>query len=834
MSQRVPSWDVDDPPFNPSSSNLPLHRYHPSGAPLGRLMGYEVAELAWENGQLALHGLVPPRTGAKPRADAACSKHHLHHHPSGTLESVVNQATGAAARSPVLEGWLRRSASVAVDALVPCQDDVASNRIADPDAPPCCKRARMVGVCSSQGSAAGSLPGRVDSTTFVTLDTWREDDVGLTATATTATTATATDTSAWPETENTSLGKRKVRALYDHVSISHTSSQTKPDSLYDEEEKDTKREVGKPSGATKKSRAAAVHNQSERKRRDRINQRMKTLQKLVPNSSKIDKASMLDEVIEYLKQLQAQVQMMSRMSSMMVAAMPQLQMPMVAQLLPHMAQFPQLPHMGLMDFASIGRSVPPVLPLLHPSAFLHLAATGGWDGIGDRRPVGSVLPDPFSGLLACQMAQQPMSLDEYSRMVTLLQHLSQNQSPANLKSSHYCRICKKGFGCGRALGGHMRAHGIVDDYAADAEDDPSGCSDWDGRMNSAAAGTKRMYALRTNPARLRSCRHGRCSSEEEEEEEEEGYESVPASSRSEGDVDLAGWSKGKRSRRAKVVGMSEEEDLASCLMMLSAARQTVAVGVTTEIPQGPAFLPPAQPSVPRGTFECKACKKVFSSHQALGGHRASHKKNVAAASTSTAIVPFDDPAPLAITPLRKRSKVHECSICHRVFTSGQALGGHKRCHWITSSSPDPGLKLQPLPHHANLPHQLTLRPMFDEPLDLNQPARADEIARGTRDIGSPLRLQMPAAIYLQAWIDRRDVGRNRACATSSDKNDDLNNVHGKDDNNTEMPGLNVDDEVDSNVKRAKLSELKDINMGEDSSPWLQVGIGSSANESSEA
>ncbi|KAJ8467640.1 hypothetical protein OPV22_030192 [Ensete ventricosum] len=474
----------------------------------------------------------------------------------------------------------------------------------------------------------------------------------------------------------------------------------------------------------------------------------------------------------------------------------------------------------------------------------------------------------------------------------------QQQQQQQQTYRHYCRICKKGFGCGRALGGHMRAHGIVDDYVADAEDDPSGCSDWDGRMNSAAAGTKRMYALRTNPARLRSCRvcencgkeflswksfleHGRCSSEEEEEEE--GYEFVPASSRSEGDVDLAGWRKGKRSRRAKVVGMSEEEDLASCLMMLSAARvepaaiaeteescasaskeddrrqQTVAVGATAEIPQGPAFLPPAQPSIPRGMFECKACKKVFSSHQALGGHRASHKKvkgcfavkldgldeappddevitheNVAAASTSTAIVPFEDPAPLAITPLRKRSKVHECSICHRVFTSGQALGGHKRCHWITSSSPDPGLKLQPLPHHANLPHHLTLRPMFDEPLDLNQPAPADEIARATRDIGSPLRLQMPAAIYLQAWIDRREVARNRACATSSDKNNGHNNVHSKDDNNTEMSGLNVDDEVDGNVKIAKLSELKDINMGEDSSPWLQVGIGSSANEGSEA
>jgi hypothetical protein len=28
------------------------------------------------------------------------------------------------------------------------------------------------------------------------------------------------------------------------------------------------------------------------------------------------------------------------------------------------------------------------------------------------------------------------------------------------------------------------------------------------------------------------------------------------------------------------------------------------------------------------------------------------------------------------------NKVHECSICHRQFNSGQALGGHKRCHWV--------------------------------------------------------------------------------------------------------------------------------------------------------
>ncbi|KAF0933485.1 hypothetical protein E2562_018576 [Oryza meyeriana var. granulata] len=61
----------------------------------------------------------------------------------------------------------------------------------------------------------------------------------------------------------------------------------------------------------KRSRAAEVHNLSEKRRRSRINEKMKALQSLIPNSSKTDKASMLDDAIEYLKQLQLQVQMLS-------------------------------------------------------------------------------------------------------------------------------------------------------------------------------------------------------------------------------------------------------------------------------------------------------------------------------------------------------------------------------------------------------------------------------------------------------------------------------------------------------------------------------------------
>jgi phytochrome-interacting factor 3 len=61
-------------------------------------------------------------------------------------------------------------------------------------------------------------------------------------------------------------------------------------------------------GTTKRNRAAEVHNLSERRRRDRINEKMKSLQELIPNSNKTDKASMLDEAIEYIKTLQLQLQ----------------------------------------------------------------------------------------------------------------------------------------------------------------------------------------------------------------------------------------------------------------------------------------------------------------------------------------------------------------------------------------------------------------------------------------------------------------------------------------------------------------------------------------------
>ncbi|OEL33664.1 Transcription factor bHLH69 [Dichanthelium oligosanthes] len=57
--------------------------------------------------------------------------------------------------------------------------------------------------------------------------------------------------------------------------------------------------------------AAAVQPPFGQLRRERIAERMKALQELVPNANKTDKASMLDEIIDYVKFLQLQVKVLS-------------------------------------------------------------------------------------------------------------------------------------------------------------------------------------------------------------------------------------------------------------------------------------------------------------------------------------------------------------------------------------------------------------------------------------------------------------------------------------------------------------------------------------------
>lgn len=114
-------------------------------------------------------------------------------------------------------------------------------------------------------------------------------------------------------------------------------------------------------------------------------------------------------------------------------------------------------------------------------------------------------------------------------------------------------------------------------------------------------------------------------------------------------------------KRFRVAGGDVEmlDNMAHALMLLSHGHTGAAGGE---------FFDASAPSAPARVFECKTCSRQFTSFQALGGHRASHKKPKIAAS---------DGGWEAARP-----RVHECSICGLEFAIGQALGGHMRRHRV--------------------------------------------------------------------------------------------------------------------------------------------------------
>ncbi|CAN1236472.1 Transcription factor PHYTOCHROME INTERACTING FACTOR-LIKE 15 [Linum grandiflorum] len=86
-------------------------------------------------------------------------------------------------------------------------------------------------------------------------------------------------------------------------------------------------------GRKRKRRSAEIHSQSEKKRRAKINKKLSMLQDLIPNANRVDKASLLDDAIEYLKTLQLQLQMMAMGRGLMMHPMmlPGMQPPQMAQ-----------------------------------------------------------------------------------------------------------------------------------------------------------------------------------------------------------------------------------------------------------------------------------------------------------------------------------------------------------------------------------------------------------------------------------------------------------------------------------------------------------------------
>ncbi|KAL5064859.1 hypothetical protein RYX36_026596 [Vicia faba] len=137
--------------------------------------------------------------------------------------------------------------------------------------------------------------------------------------------------------------------------------------------------------------------------------------------------------------------------------------------------------------------------------------------------------------------------------------------------------------------------------------------------------------------------------------------------------------------------------------------------------------------VTMGKFECTTCNKMFHSYQALGGHRASHKKNKGCfASNDLSGEPTTESKIMKIIHNHNNNEDiqnmkikghHECPICFKVFQSGQALGGHKRSHMVVASSSGGGSE--------------TRVPQIRDFLDLNLPAATEEGTSSHADSNRP-------------------------------------------------------------------------------------------------
>ncbi|KAL8061398.1 hypothetical protein ABFX02_02G083800 [Erythranthe guttata] len=169
---------------------------------------------------------------------------------------------------------------------------------------------------------------------------------------------------------------------------------------------------------------------------------------------------------------------------------------------------------------------------------------------------------------------------------------------------------------------------------------------------------------------------------------------------------IGSWKKSsRRSKRRWQINLGDDELLAARLVMLArtgggpypSPPAKPAVPETTipaaasldysdvKISQESVPTTPSQPpAVPKSYRSCVDCGKGFNSYQALGGHKATCRlkpTTVAAIDINPYVVIPTVAAKYNSGMNRSGYKLHECEICHKTFTSGQALGGHKRRHY---------------------------------------------------------------------------------------------------------------------------------------------------------
>ncbi|KAG5228569.1 zinc finger protein [Salix suchowensis] len=281
-----------------------------------------------------------------------------------------------------------------------------------------------------------------------------------------------------------------------------------------------------------------------------------------------------------------------------------------------------------------------------------------------------------------------------------------------MEKTRICKICNRRFANGKAMGGHMRSH--LAKLPLPPKPIPPQ-ETYNTPNKSPSSSSSLNYPLLGNNKPTQSSRSIL--------KQKVSAVSKPTPYDGESETESTTKPTGRRSKRslksadlkvaesmAKVTESSEqvssvsyllaEEDVALCLLMLSrdhewsedAKRVKKEVGECTKDHQyvnheaesddekENYLLGAAQTKLKsQGKYKCETCKRGFRSYQALGGHRASHKKikthDEHEEGSGNGCGGGDNHR------ITAGKRIFKCPFCDKVFDSGQALGGHKKVHF---------------------------------------------------------------------------------------------------------------------------------------------------------